>query len=250
MAVRLYWMELSHPSQAVRKMLDLKGVRYELVNVLPLSQRVHLRLVGFRGGTVPAVRLNGHRVQGSREIARALDDLWPEPPLFPADPDARRQVEDAERWGEEQLQPVPRRIARYGAIESLELREWVARGAHMPAPELLARVTVPAVRYYARTVESDGRRATEAGTRADLEALPAALDHADKLLVDGILTTDPPNAATLQIMASICLLDAYADLHDLIGKRPSVKVARQLFPDYPSGLPRFLPPEWLEPLAG
>lgn len=249
MAVRLYWMELSHPSQAARKMLDLKGVPYKLVNVLPLNQRVHLRLVGFRGGTVPAVRFDGRRVQGSRAIARAVDELWPHSPLFPDDPDARRQVEDAERWGEKQLQPVPRRIARYGAIQSLELRRWVARGARMPAADLVARGTVPAARYYARTVEADGRRATEAGVRADLEALPVVLDHADQLLADGILATDPPNAATLQIMASICLLDAHADLHPLIMDRPSVKAARQLFPDYPSGLPRFLPREWLEPLS-
>jgi glutathione S-transferase len=248
MQVRLYWMTLSHPSQAVRRMLDLKGVAYDVVNVLPLNQRVHLRLVGFRGGTVPALKLDGRRLQGSREIARALDELWPEPPLYPRDPEARKRVQDAERWGEQQLQPIPRRIARYGAISSLELRRAVARGAQMPAADLLARVTVPAVRYYARTIEADGRRATEAGVRADLEALPAVLDHADKLLADGTLTTEPPNAATLQILSSICLLDALTEIDELIGERPSVTAARKLFPDYPSGLPRCLPPEWLEPL--
>lgn len=249
MAVRLYWMALSHPSQAVRKMLDIKGVTYELVNVLPLNQRLHLRVVGFRGGTVPAIKLDGRRVQGSREIARVLDELWPEPPLFPRDPVQRKRVEDAERWGEQQLQPIPRRIARYGAIRDLELRRWVARSAHMPAADLLARVTVPAVRYYARTIEADGRRATEPGVRADLEALPRLLDHADQLLADGTLTVDPPNAATLQILSSISLIDALTDLHDLIGERPCATSARELFPDYPRGLPRFLPREWLEPLT-
>lgn len=248
MTARLYWMSLSHPSQAVRKMLELKGIPHELVNVLPLNQRLHLRLVGFRGGTVPAIKLDGRRIQGSREIARVLDALWPEPQLFPHEPEARRAVEDAERWGEQQLQPIPRRVVRHGAISNLELRRWVARSARMPAPGLLARVTVPAVRYYARTTEADGRRATKAGVRADLEALPGLLDHADRLLADGVLTTDPPNAATLQIMASVSLLDAHTDLHDLIGERPSARVSRELYPDYPRGLPRFLPPGWLEPL--
>jgi arsenate reductase-like glutaredoxin family protein len=51
--VTLYWMSISHPSQAARKTLDVKGVEYTLVNVLPLSQRIHLRLAGFRGGTPP-----------------------------------------------------------------------------------------------------------------------------------------------------------------------------------------------------
>jgi glutathione S-transferase len=247
MAVRLYWSPLSHPSQTVRKMLDLKDVQYELVNVLPFNQRIHLRLAGFRGGTVPAVKLNGRRVQGSREIARMLDELWPDPPLYPGDPGLRKQVEAAERWGDEQLQPVPRRIARFGATRNLELRRWGAHSAQMPAPALLARLSVPAARYFARTVESDGRRATEAGIRADLEALPGLLDHADRLFAEGILQTDPPNAATLQVLSSIRLLDGHADLHDAIADRPSVRAARQLFPDYPGEIPRFLPPEWLKP---
>src|SRR5436305_12683139 len=98
-------MALSHPSQAARKMLDLKQVDYQIVNVLPLNQRMHLRLVGFRGGTVPALKLDGRRVQGSRQIAQALDELWPDPPLFPIDPELRSRVIEAERWGEEVLQP-------------------------------------------------------------------------------------------------------------------------------------------------
>jgi glutathione S-transferase len=248
MAVRLYSMSLSHPSQAVRKMLDLKRVEYKTVAVFPFNQRIHMRLAGFRGGTVPAVKLDGRRVQGSREIAQALDEVWPEPPLFPADPDLRRRVEEAERWGEEQLQPVPRRIGRYGAAIEPEVLRWGARASHLPAPGLVARMAGPLARYYTRTIELDGRRATEAGVRADLDALPALLEHVDRLTAEGILTTDPPNAATLQVFSSLCLLDALSDLHDLIGERPSVKAARQLFPDYPSGFPRFLPREWLEPL--
>jgi glutathione S-transferase len=249
MAVRLYWMAVSHPSQAVRKMLDLKGVSYEVVDVLPLNQRIHLRLVGFSGGTVPAVKIDGRRVQGSREIARTLDELWPERPLFPSDPKLRAQVEDAERWGEQQLQPIPRRVARYGAARELALREWGARGAGMPAAGLVARISTPAVRYYARTLESDGRRATtEASVRADLESIPAMLDHADRLLADGILATDPPNAATLQVLASVCVLDALEDLHDAIGGRPCAVAARELFPRYPGPIPRFLPAKWLEPM--
>jgi glutathione S-transferase len=248
MTARLYSMTLSHPSQAVRKMLEFKGVEYKTVSVFPFNQRIHMRLAGFRGGTVPGVKLDGRRVQGSREIAQTLDELWPEPPLFPAEPALRKRVQEAERWGEEQLQPVARRIARYGAAIEPEVLRWGARASRLPAPGLIARLAVPLARYYTRTIEGDGRRATEAGVRADLEALPALLDHVDQLRADGILTADPPNAATFQIFSSLCLLDALSDLHDLIGERPSVMAARELFPDYPSGMPRFLPPEWLKPL--
>ena len=50
-------------------------------------------------------------MQGSREIARELDRLQPEPPLFPADAEKRAAVEEAERWGDEELQHPIRQIA-------------------------------------------------------------------------------------------------------------------------------------------
>jgi glutathione S-transferase len=248
MTVVLYWMAISHPSQAARKMLDLKGVEYKAVDVLPLNQRVHLRLAGFRGGTVPALRLDGQRVQGSRQIARVLDERWPDPPLFPRDPESRARVEQAERWGEEQLQPVPRRVFRFAAAQNPDLRRGVARAARMPAPGLVAAASKPAVAYYARTIEADGRRATEAGVRADLAALPAMLDRVDRLMADGILTREPPNAATLQILATVRLLDAFEDLHDHVATHDCAAPARQLFADYPARLPRVLDPDWLQPL--
>src|SRR5579884_2329936 len=131
MTAVLYWMSISHPSQVVRKMLDVKGVDYEVVEVAPLNQRIHLRLAGFLRGTVPALKLDGQRIQGSRQIARALDERWPDPPLFPADPTLRARVEEAERWGEQQLQPIPRRLFRYGCARNPELRDWVIRAQNV-----------------------------------------------------------------------------------------------------------------------
>jgi glutathione S-transferase len=245
MAVRLYWMAISHPSQAARKMLECKGVEFELVDVLPLSQRVHLRLAGFRGGTVPALKLDGRRVQGSRKIARVLEERWPEPPLFPQDPGLLARVVEAERWGEEQLQPVPRRIARFGAAHEVEIRRWGARGQRLPAADTVARLSGPLVSLYGRTTEADGRRATEASIRTDLAALPALLAHADALLEDGTLALSPPNAATLQVLSSVRLLDTFADLHDYVSTHSCAQAARDVFPRYPASLPHFLPIEWL-----
>lgn len=247
MTVVLYWMSISHPSQVARKMLDLKGVEYEVVDVVPLNQRIHLRLAGFRGGTVPALKLDGQRIQGSRQIARALDERWPEPPLFPTEPELRARVEEAERWGEEQLQPIPRRLFRYGFARYPELRRRVVRAQRLPIPGLTAKAIRPAVEWYARTVEADGRRATEAGVRADVAALPALLDHVDQLLGDGTLTLDPPNAATLQIMATVNLMARFADLAELVASHACGAPAREIFPNYRAELPPFLDPAWLEP---
>jgi glutathione S-transferase len=243
MAVVFYYMSISHPSQVARKMLELKGVEYERVDVVPFNQRLHLRLAGFRAGTVPALRLDGRRIQGSRRIARALEERWPEPPLYPGEPELRARVEEAERWGDEQLQPVPRRLFRFGVAHDRELQRWIARARRVPAPVVGAGAA-----YFARTVEADGRRATEAGIRADLEALPAMLDHVDKLLTEGTLTLDPPNAAALQVLVSVAVLRSFADTRELVESHVCAEPARELFPRYRQEVPPFLDPAWLEPV--
>src|SRR6476646_5077717 len=179
---RLYWFPLSHPAQAARVMLELKGVDHELTSVLPGLQRIHLRLAGFRGGTVPALKLDGRRVQGSHSIARALERLRPQPPLFPAEASALARVEEAERWGDEELQPVPRIILRWGLVRHAGLRRWLAQESGLPAPGLAALLSVPAAWYYARVVAAD-----QAAVRRALAGLGPMLDQADALLADGVL---------------------------------------------------------------
>lgn len=160
-------------------MLELKGIEVEDVRVLPGMQRIHLRLAGFRGGTVLALKLDGRRVQGSREIARALEELQPEPSLFPTDPERRSLAEEAERWGEEELQNVPRRIFRWGLVHHTELRRWLSAVSGLPAPGLAARLSGLNARYYANAVKAD-----EQAVRRDLDR------SRPSRLVDGHLASD------------------------------------------------------------
>jgi glutathione S-transferase len=111
MKVRLYSLPGSHPGTAVRAMLEYKGIDFKRTDLVPFLSRVILRKVlGFARNTVPAIKIDGRRVQGSREISRELDRVQPDPPLFPSDPEKRLVVEEAERWGEEELQHPVRQI--------------------------------------------------------------------------------------------------------------------------------------------
>jgi glutathione S-transferase len=241
--VRLYSFELSHPGMAVRAMLERKGVPYETVTVLPGLQRIHLRLAGFRGGTVPAMKVDGRRVQGSRRIARALETLQPNPSLFDGDPAMRARADEAERWGDEDLQGVPRVLIRWGLVGDLGLRLWLAEVSRLPAPALTARTSGPTARYYARAIGADERAA-----RTAVEQLPQKLARVDGLLDDGVLDVDSPSAATLQVLSSVRALDAFTDLHDRVAAHGCAAAARTLFPDFPGPVPRFLPPAWLSEL--
>jgi glutathione S-transferase len=226
-------------------MLDVKGIAYQLDTTVPGVGYVKLRRAGFKGRTIPALKLDGRCIQGSREISRALEALQPDPPLFPADPELSARVEEAERWGEQEFQPVPRRIARYGFARNPRLRRALVRRRAKRSAMVAVLLSGPFARYYGRVVEPDGLRPDEAGVRHDLAALPEMLDRVDGLLADETLALDPPNAATIQILATVRTLGAFADLRGYLAGRPAAAAAAELFPRDPGLIPAYLPVGWL-----
>lgn len=239
MAARLYSMEVSHPGHAVRLMLEHKGIDHRVTTLPPGTQPAVVRLAGFRRYTVPALKLDGKRLQHSLEISRELERMKPEPPLFPADPQLREAVEEAERWGEAELQPVSRRIIRWALTEQREAREWLARTGGLPLPALQARTSLPITRRFAKVSGATAER-----VRQDLAELPGKLDHVDALIADGLLSADSPNAATFQIGTSVRALTLFPQIAAFIEGRPADLLGRALLPEFPQS-PVTLPQDWL-----
>src|SRR5436190_8196953 len=241
MDVKLYSISVSHPARAAGLMLRYKGIDFELVDLLPGTQRALLRLHGFREGTVPAMTIDGRKVQGSLEISRALEELKPDPPLFPADPEQRAAVEEAERWGEAVLQPVPRNVFRWGVARDRSLREALGEVTGVPAPAVGAVLMQPVAWYYARIVSG----ATDETVRSDLASLPGWLDHVDELIAAGVIGGEQPNAADFQIALSVRLLLAFPLLSPLVESRPAAELAMRIAPKFGGPLPIKLPAEWI-----
>ena len=109
MKVKLYGVPGSHPVRGAELMLDYKGIPYKRRDLLPVASRVLTRALGFKGNRVPALKIDGRRVQGTHDVTRELEAVKPEPPLFPAEPGARAAVEEAEAWSDP-FQQVPRGI--------------------------------------------------------------------------------------------------------------------------------------------
>jgi glutathione S-transferase len=242
---RLYTLPASHPCAAVEAALALKGIDYDRTDLLPLSQLL-IGPLRYGGTTVPGMRLGSERIVGSRAIMRRLDVLAPAPPLLPAPGDsAYARVLEAERWGDEVLQSVPRRIIDACFVRDPQAMESYAGDAKLPLPTALLRPAMPltarlmAIRNHAR----------DENAKADLTALPRQLERIEEWISQGILGGEAPNAADLQIGSSVRLLMTIGDVRPLIEGRPAARLAGYFPPsvgEVPAGV---LPAEWIPAAA-
>lgn len=237
MRLTLYVVHGSHPCAAVEKALELKGLEYTTVEwPPPLHAPMQLMLFGAR--TVPGLKLaddgSVEKISGSRAIMRRLERLAPEPPLFPADPDRLRAVEEAERWGDEVFQPIARELIWDAMRHSPDAMVSYSEGSKIPLPDGAIRLSAPLLARLGCALNNTG----DDVARTDLQALPGQLDKVDAWIADGTIG-DPehPNAADLQIASTIRLMLTLADVRPMIEGRPSRGLAMALFPSTAGEMP-------------
>jgi glutathione S-transferase len=242
MTAKLYVVAASHPCFAVKRALELKGIAYKRVE-WPPTVHVPMQRLRFSQGTVPGLVLDGERMIGSRSIMHRLDEVSPEPLLYPTDPEARRAVEEADRWGEEVLQALARRMTWWALRHEPRAITSYGEDSQLPLPDFASVASAPLiVRLEWRINDvSDGQ------ARKDVEALPGHFDRIDGWIASGTMDAgDGPNAADLQIGSSIALLNTIADLRPILEGRPSLEAALREFPDFPGEIPAgTLPPGWV-----
>ncbi len=236
----LYAIPGSHACEAGALMLEHKGIEYRRVDLRPGTHSLGVRLRGFPGkgktrtfgeappsrmvamgdrlGTVPALKLDGEKVQTNHAIARHLDEVEPEPPLLPAGPDLRARVEEAEAWGDDPFQMVARRLtlaavehgpdALYdrGNTGRLGFLLWESERARLRNTKMLAK------RVFGASLETEAEM---------LDQLPGQLDRIDAWIADGVLNGEQLNAADFMIAPSLALISYRKDVRPMIESRPA-----------------------------
>jgi glutathione S-transferase len=246
---KLYVIPGSHACRSAILMLEHKRVPYRRVDFVTLTHPVAARLRGFDAGgetrsaggrrttsirfgdlfgTVPALAAGDRRVATNRQIARFLDEQHPAAPLFPADPDARRAVEEAERWANETLQMAARRIALGWAVRDPAGAGRSSADGRMGyllyRRELARRLIIPQI----------GRMVFAVGQRAERELLadlPAMLDRIDAWIADGVLGGEQLNAADLMVAPSLALMLYRPDVRPQFEGRPALELVDRLLPE-------------------
>jgi glutathione S-transferase len=229
---RLYVVHGSHPCETVKRAMELKGIPYKLVELPPPMHAPIQRLL-FGERTVPALRLNGEKLSGSRRILRRLEELRPDPPLYPADADARARQDEAESWGDEVFQPIARRLLWHAMRRNPGAMVSYSEHAKVPLPAPLIRMSAPLIARGAGRLNN----VSDEAVRADFDALPGYLDKIDAWIEAGVLGGQEPNAADLQIATTLRLLLTIDDLRPLIEDRPAGRLALRLFPQVDGRMP-------------
>ena len=242
--VKLYGFTGSNSVYTGRRMLEHKGLEYDFVKLPPAVHAPVMLMLGFPTMGVPAIKVDDVRVQGTRWIARALDEMYPDMPLlFPTDPAARRQVEQAERWGEE-LQNSVRRIFYCAARRDRQAFLSVLGSGRGPVKSVAMRMLAPVVIKLATGLH----RASDEAGREDVVMLPERLDQIDAWIADGVLGGEQLTAADYQIGVNVAALLLSDDLTPFIEGRPAAALARRVLPHYGGHIGPVVPAAWMDEL--
>lgn len=228
-SLTLHALPPSHPCMTVETALRVKGLEFERIDLAPGEHNDDMqKLYGDGRRTVPGLMVGDEPVHGSRAILARIEELQPEPPLFP-EPIADA-VREAEAWGDAELQDLGRRLP-WGAMHFRP----EALGTFGGGGPLDPAGTDYAIKYARGSWKYHGITAERLA--ADLAGLPAKLGHVDALAADGVLGGDRPTAADLQIGATLRVLLAVGDLQPLLAGRPGAAIAMRWFPEYAGEIP-------------
>jgi glutathione S-transferase len=198
----LWHIEISHFSEKARWALAYKDVEHRRRAPLPGAHiPVALYLTRGKHKTFPVLQLDGRAVGDSTALIAALEERYPEPPLYPEDAEERRRALALEDFFDEELGPHIRLLAFHELRKDPErLKALMERTT--PAP--LARFAGPSAAYAStytnlRFGAADSKAAALARKKivAALDRLEEELGGSEYLVGDRFTVADLTAAALL-----------------------------------------------------
>src|ERR671914_2548554 len=136
----LWHLEISHYNEKARWALDYKGIAHVRREVTPALQELTARRLRA-GRTVPVLEMNGRAIGDSTKIIEAIERRWPEPPLYPADPEERSRALDLEDYFDERCGRDLRRVLFSDNLEEPEKFLTMVYGGDQPRFGVLKTVS-------------------------------------------------------------------------------------------------------------
>jgi glutathione S-transferase len=195
----LYHIEVSHYNEKARWALDYPGVPHKRKAPMPMAHMAWaMAMTRGQGKTFPILRLNGDTIHDSTKIIERLEHDYPQPPLYPEDPDDRRRALELEEFFDEELAPHLRRAAFSEVTRDADAFAWIAapRAGRLVHGGLkgTAALAGPIVRLR-YGINDDTAAEGRAKTLAAFERLESEIGPSGYLVGDGFTVADLTAAA-------------------------------------------------------
>ncbi len=191
----LWQIDVSHYSEKARWALAWKGVEHRRRSPVPGA---HMAVAAWltRGGqvTFPVLSIDGERIGDSTAIIAALEERYPEPRLYPDDPEQRRRALELEDFFDEELGPHIRHLAwhelRNDRERFTELMKHAAPGplVRMPGAAAGYARVFTALRFRAGSTKQAEQSRTN--VLATLDRLEAELGEGEYLVGESFTVAD------------------------------------------------------------
>jgi glutathione S-transferase len=197
----LWHIGVSHYSEKARWALDYKQVphRRRAVSIPGLHIPASILLTRGASHTFPVLEIGGRAIGDSTEIIAVLEGTYPEPPLYPADPQQRRRALELEDFFDEELGPHVRLLAFHELgkdperFETLISRTTPGPLAHAGGGAVAYARTFTGLRFGVRDEEAAALARTK--IVAALSRLEAELGDGQHLVGDSFSVADLTAAA-------------------------------------------------------
>jgi glutathione S-transferase len=175
----LWHLEISHYNEKVRWALDYKAIAHVRRAVTPGTQELTARRLGA-GRTTPVLEVNGRAIGDSTKIIEEIERQWPEPPLYPADPEERSRALALEDHFDERCGHDLRRVLFSDNLAEPDKFLAMVYGADHPGTGLLkpisplfCRVVKQRFRIRPETVERSRERVRAAFDKIESDVGPS-----------------------------------------------------------------------------
>ena len=175
----LWQIRFSMYPEKARWALDYKGVPHVRHCLLPGPHALAL-IPRFGQKAMPILCHDGHVLKNSAAVLDYVERTWPDPPLYPAEPQQCARALEIQKWFDDEIGPALRRAAFF---EWLPHTEYAARVWAAGLPEWRQKLYVrafPGIRAVMRADMRIGAEGAEAGRELTGQALDFVARHAAK----------------------------------------------------------------------
>jgi glutathione S-transferase len=142
----LWQLQISHYNEKARWALDYKRVPHIRRSLLPGLHAIKAKRLTGDTSTAPVLVLDGRAIGDSTRIIAAVEERWPQPPLYPKDPAQRQRALELEEFFDEELGPQIRRAFYHELLPHPRLLLPRFADGQPPAARILLRAGFPMLR--------------------------------------------------------------------------------------------------------